>query len=224
MVMKKLVVALLALVLVLMSVGAIAEENAYTATFVPYESRGVQVPATMVTPDGLDSYPVVVLSHGHGGERETGLVDIAEALAKQGIASIRMDYSGCGESTETFKMNTLTNMEADTVAAIDYVKANYPITKVGLFGYSMGGRIDLELLAKGTAADAIVLLAPAADTDDLKLLFGGEENYENLRKEANANGFVTYTTIYGQVQDLSKEWFADLDLVADCASDAAAAW
>ena len=166
----------------------------------------------MVTPDGLDSYPVVVLSHGHGGERETGLVDIAEALAKQGIASIRMDYSGCGESTETFRMNTLSNMEADTVAAIEYVKANLPVTKVGLFGYSMGGRIDLELLA------------PAADTDDLKLLFGGEENYENLRKEANENGYVTFTTIYGQVQDLSKEWFADLDLVADCAADAAAAW
>ena len=69
-----------------------------------------------------------------------------------------------------------------------------------------------------------MLLAPAADTDDLKLLFGGEENYENLRKEANENGYVTYTTIYGQVQDLSKEWFADLDLVADCAADAAAAW
>ena len=222
--MKKLAGVLLALALVLMSVGAIAEESTFTATFVPYESRSVQVPSTVVTPDGLDSYPVVVLSHGHGGERETGLVDIAEALAKQGIASIRMDYSGCGESTETFRMNTLSNMEADTVAAIEYVKANLPVTKVGLFGYSMGGRIDLELLAKGAEADAIVLLAPAADTDDLKLLFGGEENYENLRKEANENGYVTFTTIYGQVQDLSKEWFADLDLVADCAADAAAAW
>ena len=45
-----------------------------------------------------------------------------------------------------------------------------------------------------------------------------------MRKEANEKGFVTYTTIYGQVQELSKEWFADLDLVADCAADAAAAW
>lgn len=219
MVMKKLAAVLFALALLVMSVGAVAETSVVT-----YESRGVQVPATVVTPDGLDSYPVVIMSHGHGGERETGFVDVAEAMAKQGIGSIRMDYPGCGESTESFQLNTLTNMEADTLAAIDYVKANLPVSKIGLFGYSMGGRIDLELLAKGTQADAVALLAPAADTEDLKLLFGGVDNFESMRKEANEKGFVTYTTIYGQVQELSKEWFADLDLVADCAADAAAAW
>lgn len=219
MVMKKLAAVLFALALLVMSVGAVAETSVVT-----YESRGVQVPATVVTPDGLDSYPVVIMSHGHGGERETGFVDFAEAMAKQGIGSIRMDYPGCGESTESFQLNTLTNMEADTLAAIDYVKANLPVSKIGLFGYSMGGRIDLELLAKGTQADAVALLAPAADTEDLKLLFGGVDNFEAMRKEANEKGFVTYTTIYGQVQELSKEWFVDLDLVADCAADAAAAW
>ena len=45
-----------------------------------------------------------------------------------------------------------------------------------------------------------------------------------LSREANEKGYAEFTTVYGQHQQLSKEWFADLDLVADCAADAAAAW
>ncbi len=215
-----------ALVLTLLMVLCVAiAANAETTTLT-YESRGVQVPATLVTPDGLDSYPVVVLAHGHGGSREenVGFGAIADALAAQGIASIRMDFPGCGESTESFQNNTLTNMKADVLAALDYVKTNLNVTKVGLFGYSMGGRIVLELLAEGTAPDAVALLAPAADTTDLKGLFGGEEGYEALRATAEKDGYAVFTTIYGQVQELSKAWFDDLDIHADVKAEAAAAW
>ena len=219
--MKKLLALALALVMTLTLAAATAETTVFT-----YESRGVQVPATLVTPDGVDAFPVVALIHGHGGSREenVGFAAIADALAAQGIGSIRMDFPGCGESTESFQNNVLSNMKADVLAAVDYAKANLNVTKVGLFGYSMGGRITLELLAEGTTPDAIALLAPAADTPDLKNLFGGEEGYEALRATAEADGFAVYTTIYGQVQELSKEWFADLDLVADPAAAAAAVW
>lgn len=215
--MKKLFAILLCLAVLLCS-AAMAE-----VTAISYESRGVQVPATLVTPDGAESYPIVVLCHGHGGNREenVGFGAIADALAAQGVASIRMDFPGCGESTESFQNNILSNMEADVNAAIEYAKANLAVEKVGLFGYSMGGRIVLELVAGGTAADAIVLLAPANDTADLKNLFGGEEGYEAMRVTANAEGFATFTTIYGQTQELSAAWFADLDVHANPAAEAA---
>lgn len=216
--MKKLVALFCALAMLCVSFCALAESQV-----VSFESRGNEIPATVVTPDGASEYPFVVLSHGHGGNREE-LGVVADALAAQGVASIRVDFPGCGDSTESFQANTLSNMEADVTAAIDYMKATYPVTKTGLFGYSMGGRITLELLAKGAEVDAIVLLAPAADTTNLKDLFGGQEAYEAMRVEADANGYVVFTTIYGQVQELSKEWFADLDLVADSAAEAAAVW
>lgn len=215
--MKKLFAILLCLS-ILLCACAMAEVST-----IAYESRGVQVPATLVTPDGVEGYPVVVLCHGHGGNREenVGFGAIADALAAQGVASIRMDFPGCGESTESFQNNILSNMEADVNAAIEYVKANLGAEKVGLFGYSMGGRIVLELVAAGTEADAIVLLAPANDTADLKNLFGGEENYEAMRATANADGFASFTTIYGQTQELSAGWFADLDVHANAAAEAA---
>jgi len=217
--MKKLSLGVLLSVLLLALVcTAFAGEEIIT-----YSSRGVQIPATVVTPDESESFPMVVLAHGHGGSREenVGFAAIAAALQEQGIGSIRMDFPGCGDSTESFQMNTLTNMEADVQAAIEYVKATYPVESIGLFGYSMGGRIVLDLVAAGVEADGIALLAPAADVENLKNLFGGPEAWDTMKATANKDGFVVYTTIYGQVQELSAAWFSDLESNMNVAPTAA---
>ncbi|MDR0435584.1 MAG: alpha/beta hydrolase [Propionibacteriaceae bacterium] len=198
---------------------------------VNYPSRGQQIMATVVLPAGEGPFPLVVMAHGHGGSREEniGFAAIANAMAEQGIASIRMDFPGCGDSTEEFQQNTLTNMEADVMAAVTYAQTTYPVDAnlTGIFGYSMGGRIALELLANpdtNEAFAAAVFLAPAASTVDMKALFGGPDAWEEMKATADAEGYVSYTTIYGQVQNLSKEWFADLEADPDPSAAAAAAF
>lgn len=179
-------------------------------------SRDVEVPAVINLPAEQENMPLVVMCHGHGGSKEEngGFDAIAEALAADGIAVVRVDYPGCGASTEDFTLNTLTNMEADTASAVKYMEDTYSIdtSKVGIFGYSMGGRIALDLLASDPGTySAVCLLAPAADYVDLKELFGGAENWDTLKATADANGYADYTTIYGQQQKLSKDWFSDLE-------------
>lgn len=208
--MKKIAALILALMLSLTAVLGLAESVEVT-----YESRDVQVPATVVLPELAEGAkaPVVVFAHGHGGSRNEGFGAIADALAEKGIASIRMDFSGCGESTESFQLNTLTNMKQDVVNALAYMTANYPVDadKAGLFGYSMGGRIALELLAEEACdVKAVAMLAPAASSADLKNFFGGAEVYDPLAEKAAAEGYATFTNMYGAVQDLSKEWFEDM--------------
>ena len=221
--MKKLLVSLMALVLMF------SISNLAVAESITYPSRDVQIPATVVIPDGDGPFPMVVLAHGHGGSKDEniGFGAIAAALKAEGIASIRMDFPGCGESTESFQLNTLTNMKQDVLNAVAYLTSTYAIdtAKVGLFGYSMGGRVALELLGENDYPfAAVALLAPANSTEDLKKLFGGADNWETLKATAEANGYADFTTIYGQQQQLSKEWFADLDKVADPAAAAAAAY
>ena len=67
-------------------------------------SRGVSIPATMVIPPRKpeQALPLVLLLHGHGGTREEAgaFTRVAAELAARGIASIRMDFPGCGDSTE----------------------------------------------------------------------------------------------------------------------------
>lgn len=190
----------------------------FTAADVEIESREVKVPATVTIPEAKtegETFPLVVMAHGHGGSKEEngGFTAVAEALAKAGIATVRMDYPGCGASTETFQHNTLTNMIADTKACADYVVENYPINKdkLGLFGYSMGGRIATTIATENAYdIDGMVLLAPANDGDTMKAFFGGEEEFNKLYDTAKKDGFVEFTTMFGAKQELSKEFFEDL--------------
>ncbi len=194
------------------------EDTSYVAEDITYPSRDAEVPATVTLPAEGEDFPLVVICHGHGGNRHenVGLDYLALGLAANGVASIRMDYPGCGESTEAFSLNNMANMKEDTLNAIEYATENYSIDpdSVGIFGYSMGGRIALELI-NDEAYDfaSAVFLAPAGDTDDLKNLFGGADAWEELKATANdsEDGYVDFTTIYGQQQQLGAEWFDDLE-------------
>lgn len=158
--------------------------------------------------------------HGHGGNHNEseGFDKISNGLAEQGFVVATLDLPGCGKSKESFQLNTMTNMKADVLDVIDYVCKNYAVdkTRIGAFGYSMGGRITLELLAEGKYSfSTIELVAPAEDLTDLKNLFGGAEKWDTMKAEANEKGYAEFTTVYGQHQQLSKEWFADLEKYSD---------
>jgi hypothetical protein len=64
---------------------------------------------------------------------------IAEGLASRGIASIRVDFPGCGDSVESFAINNLTNMLADIKASRDYALSgpNIDRERVGIHGFSI---------------------------------------------------------------------------------------
>jgi len=138
--------------------------------FCPSSKRQTEIPATILLPEGDGPWPLVLLLHGHGSYRDenVGFVRIAEALAQRGIASLRMDFPGCGESREPFTQNHLSNMKDDVMDCLAHMLSAYPVLKekAGLFGYSMGGRAALELaLEKSVHFAALSLLAPAVDLE-----------------------------------------------------------
>lgn len=176
------------------------------------------VPATVVVPEGTGPFPAVVMNHGHGGGRQEGggFEKLAKALADAGIMSIRMDFPGTGDSKEPFTEGYLSNMISDSNASLAYLLANYPADKarLGILGYSMGGRIALTIAATGdNPYKAIGLLAPSANPGKSLLLFfaGSEAEYERLYAEASSDkGYADYTTQYGQKQQLGKRWFDEM--------------
>ena len=83
--------------------------------------------------------------------------------------------------------------------------------RLGIFGYSMGGRIALAMATDGNHDfDGMVLLAPAVDGETMINFLGGQEAWDGHYEEAKARGFTVFTTIFGAVQELSREWFDDL--------------
>jgi dienelactone hydrolase len=131
-------------------------------------ARGTNIHATVTVPGGTDPVPLVVMCHGFTGNRngDGHFQPLADSLAQNGVASIRMDFAGCGESEEASTAYTLESLYDDIDSAIAYMGANYAIDsqKIGLLGHSMGGRaVSLHL---NDAIAAAALWSPA-DNDGL---------------------------------------------------------
>ena len=192
-----------------------AAEPLVVDTTVP--SRGVDVPVTYVVPDSDEAVPLVVLVHGHGGSRDEagGYVLLAERLADSGIASIRMDFPGCGDSSESFANNNLTNMLADIRAARDFALTLPGIdqSRVGIHGYSMGGRLAILTAAADKSYVAIGTWAAEATNGAGNMIefLGGEEKFAALKAQAAEEGFAPFTTRWGQEQQLGLQFFEDME-------------
>lgn len=200
----------------------VAATVAFNSTDTTMASRGVEVPITLVTPAGGDdeAYPLVVLAHGHGGSRWEGgaFPAVAEALALKGIASIRMDFPGCGDSTESFAENNLSNMLLDIKAARAFAVDNTSVDpeRIGLLGYSMGGRLASLAAAKDPDYAVMAIWAPAVENGAARErkefeLLGGEGYYDTLRATAEKEGEARYTTRWGSELNVGLRWFTDLE-------------
>ena len=184
---------------------------------VTFESRGIEVPATFVRPAAATAapFPVVVMAHGHGGTRDEagGFRRLAEALAQRGIASIRPDFPGCGQSGEPFTQNNLSNMLADARAALAYARLQPGADpgRAGIVGYSMGARVAMLMFPDDFAA--AVLWAPVGldGPGAIYPLAGGEAHYLELRDQASSAGAAELVTPWGQHQLLGRQWFDDLE-------------
>lgn len=200
-----------------------AAEDAFVSVDSWIDSRGEKIPVTTVIPTGkaAASVPLVVMAHGHGGSRQEGggYQRVAEALAREGIATIRMDFPGCGDSTESFAENNLTNMLADLRAAREFAlqKDEIDAAKVGLLGYSMGGRLVTLLAAEDKSVKAMAMWAPAVENGaareraEFTRLSGDTQTYDRLKTTALEEGYAEYDTRWGATLRVGHRWFTDLE-------------
>jgi len=194
-------------------------QSSFTSTDAWISSRQITIPVTLVTPTSTHNQPVslVVLAHGHGGTRHEagGFKRVAEGLAANGIASIRMDFPGCGDSKESFANNNLTNMLADIRSSLAYAKDQIKVdeTHLGILGFSMGGRLAIRLAAEQPGFGYMALWAPAATdgAESMASYLGGAETYALMKAQARTEGYAPFTTFWGQDQKLGLRWFSDLE-------------
>jgi uncharacterized protein len=92
-------------------------------------------------PTGKQPTAGVVLSHGHGGNRDEDrlmFVWLANELVKAGLVVLRYDARGYGHSADRFTPDIKT-FTTDVTVAFDKLRELFPLKKVGLLGLSMGG-------------------------------------------------------------------------------------
>lgn len=130
-----------------------------------------QIFAVLHRPLGIDFAPVVVVHHGfasskHGSNR--CYVTLAEHLAKNGIATIRFDFRGSGDSEGALTELSFNDLVSDSVAVLQSIESIEGIDskRIGLFGASLGGAIAVFGAARFVQANAqinaLALWAPVA--------------------------------------------------------------
>ncbi len=138
----------------------------YETQEVEFRNGDVKLHGTLSLPQGYDkTTPVVLLITGSGQQnRDEAIFDhkpfavIADAFARQGIATLRYDDRFYGDTTTVFSSSTITDFYQDALAGIQLLRERF--TQVGALGHSEGGAIAL-LLASNANVDFVVSMAGA---------------------------------------------------------------
>lgn len=145
----------------------------------PYSTEEVRISApgdsvvlagTLTLPDNTTKKtPIVVMVTGSGLQnRDEELFEhkpfavIADFLARNGIASLRYDDRGFGESTGDATKATTSDFASDAKAVLDWIHAQRLFGKAGIIGHSEGGLIAYMLGAKKQGPDFIISIAGPA--------------------------------------------------------------
>ena len=119
----------------------------------------------------------LLLIHPFGEEKKCAhrtLVETARALAGRGVATLRFDLSGCGDSGGVFADARLEDWVADTAAAWADLRRRVPDAPCGLLGLRMGAALAAEACNRLGEVAALVLWQP--------MLYGRSEFASDLRR------------------------------------------
>ena len=156
-------------------------------TTVGFMVDGQKVIGTLNIPDGVSKPPVVLLLHGFTGSRneleipavKEGIFSrAAKAWADKGMASLRIDFRGNGQSDGKFEDMTMEGLIADAKAALDFLAASPDLDKdkIAIVGWSMGGAVAASVAGRTEHdLDAVALWAPATNMGSSFALLVGPE-------------------------------------------------
>lgn len=221
--MKKAGILVLVLTMVVSLFGfASAETTGYTEEVVSIDAGDHQIPATVCLPTGEGKFPAVVMLHGTGSNRDeagNGYKYAAPVLAeKYGIATIRIDFMGSGDSTADYVNYNFETAVSDAVAAAFYMASldNIDGLRIGVMGWSQGGTDALLCCAR--EPEVFKSIVTWAGAPDMKLDgFFSEADYE----EAKQNGYFVMEFDFRDPLNVGLQWCDDVwntDVLAEFAN------
>lgn len=136
---------------------------------------GLNLAAKISVPD-TDKYDVAILAYGFVGMMDPKVNDLlpvlAEKLQERGLATVRFDFNGHGESEGPLDNMSIYNELEDYHAVIQYVFDNLTgMDHLYLVGHSQGGVLSSMMAGfYPDKVDKLVIMSPAATlVDDARI-------------------------------------------------------
>ena len=201
--------------------GTGAPYKTVTEEFFLDRGDGTYTLTEAVYPKNYDGpMPLVAIAHGFKGTLNSGgAQELSHRLAEAGYAAVRMDFNPrTAPKKDSPKTNLydLKSMGADMLRAVNYMTGHHAIDteRLGLYARSMGGRVAMTMANEsigGLDFKAMALVAPAGTDDAMVYYMGGDENWEEMKKTAQSDGFIEH-----QGQKLTPEWFKEFEDYNPC--------
>jgi pimeloyl-ACP methyl ester carboxylesterase len=131
-------------------------------------AASLQLAGTLTVPAGPGPFPAVVLLSDAGAQDRNGTVNefgpqgwLADYLTRRGIAVLRFDDRGTGQSTGNAEA-TMADQVTDAQAALSFLRTRSELipTRLGLIGHGEGGNVALLAATRPQPPAFVVGLAP----------------------------------------------------------------
>jgi len=162
---------------------------------VEIKSQGLTLRGMLHIPENIEEkVPIVLILHGFAGNKMANhfmFVKLSRILEREGIASVRFDFGGSGESDGDFLDMTISGELADAKNILNYVKKLEFVDKnrIGVVGLSMGGAVASMLAGdKKNDIHTLCLWAPAGNMGEIVIDDFIGEKYEEFRHK----GYLDY--------------------------------
>jgi putative redox protein len=167
-------------------------------------SRGQKLAATLDLPDGAPPVAWALFAHCFTcGRKLKPMVRIDEVLTEHGIAVLRFDFAGVGDSEGDFAQTNLSSNREDLVDAARWLAASQAAPQL-LLGHSLGGAAVLAAAREIPSAAAVAVLATPSEPGRPGGLLAEK------RREALATGEAALAR-GGRIYRLRPQFFTDLE-------------
>ena len=168
--------------------------------------NGYQLAAKLEFP--IDSHPVAYAIFAHvftGGKNLVASRHISRALTLNGIAVLRFDFTGLGESEGDFADTNFTSNVEDLLAAARFLEQNYQAPRI-LVGHSLGGAAVIFAAKQMESVKAVATIgAPSQPEHVSHLLAGSLDEIERTGKALVSIGGREFTIKKQFLDDLQQK-------------------
>jgi uncharacterized OsmC-like protein/alpha/beta superfamily hydrolase len=167
-------------------------------------SKGEQLAARLDLP--ADEKPVAYAIFAHCftcTKNFKAVVNINRALAREGIAVLRFDFTGLGESEGEFEETNFSTNVADLVSASRYLEDTFEAPKL-LIGHSLGGAAVLQAAEHIPSCVAVATIAAPAEVSHIRETLGSAQDV--IEREG-----VAEVKLAGRTFKITKQFVDDLE-------------
>lgn len=166
-------------------------------------ANGYKLSARLELPLTQKPEAYAVFAHVFTGSKNLSATrHISRALTLNGLAVLRFDFTGLGDSEGDFSDTNFTSNVQDLLAACDFLADNYEAPSI-MIGHSLGGAASVFAAAQVDSIQAVATVGAPSEPEHVTHLLSNQ--LEDIEESGSAE-----VNIGGQVFQIKKQFLDDL--------------